>query len=321
MRVYVTQGHEKGIGLEVFFKSVLMFSRSEIQKLEFIGYRHSVETTLNNLAYPHRLTDSSIELSGSSISCQWLKEVDHSESFTALNVGMTLAEKKGVLYTLPTAKDQFPHHAGHTEYFRDFYQRQDLGMFFSSPSLMVLLLSDHVPVNKLSEVMTEELIFQRLETACRALQDWQWPLQRVLVSGLNPHAGESGLIGTEDARITNALQRLRDKTKYDVSGPYPGDTMLLEKKSAADLLVYLFHDQGLGLFKGLQGFIGSNITLGLPYPRLSPDHGTSFGLFGKNQADYRGCAFSLREAITLLEKTSHGKDSSHQGQSSQPKKR
>lgn len=321
MRVYVTQGHEKGIGLEVFFKSVLMFSQSETEKLLFIGYRKAVEDTLNLLGYPHQISDSGIRVAGTSIQCQWLEEINHSQSFTALNVGMKLAEKGGVLFTLPTAKDQFPYHAGHTEYFRDYYQRPDLGMFFSSPSLMVLLLSDHVPVNKLSEVMSEDLIFNRLDTACRALENWRWPLERILVSGLNPHAGESGLIGTEDARVSRAINRLRDKTKYDVSGPYPGDTMLLEKKSSADLLVYLFHDQGLGLFKGLQGFIGSNITLGLPYPRLSPDHGTSFGLFGKNQADYRGCAFSLREAITLLEKTSHGKDSSHQGQSSQSKKR
>jgi 4-hydroxythreonine-4-phosphate dehydrogenase len=92
--------------------------------------------------------------------------------------------------------------------------------------------------------------------------------------------------------------------------------MLLEKRTDDDLLVYLFHDQGLAGFKGLQGFIGSNITLGLPYPRLSPDHGTSFGLFGRNQADYRGCEYSLRQAITLKKKVSHGKDPGHKGKSS-----
>ncbi len=103
----------------------------------------------------------------------------------------------------------------------------------------------------------------------------------------------------------------------EVSGPYPGDTMLLEKNSKEDLLIYLFHDQGLGVFKGLQGFIGSNITLGLPYPRFSPDHGTSFALFGKNKADYRGCQFALKEALGLLKKVEHGKNSSHQSKSSQ----
>jgi 4-hydroxy-L-threonine phosphate dehydrogenase PdxA len=92
--------------------------------------------------------------------------------------------------------------------------------------------------------------------------------------------------------------------------------MLFEQRSSEDLLVYLFHDQGLGVFKGLQGFIGSNITLGLPYPRFSPDHGTSFQLFGLNKADYRGCEFSLKQAVMMLEKLSYGKNSSHKGQGS-----
>jgi 4-hydroxythreonine-4-phosphate dehydrogenase len=99
-------------------------------------------------------------------------------------------------------------------------------------------------------------------------------------------------------------------------GPFPGDTMSLEKKDPRDVLVYLYHDQGLALFKGLHGFIGSNITLGLPYPRFSPDHGTSFGLFGKNQADYRGCRFVLAQALDML-KRMYGQDSSHQSKSSQ----
>ena len=116
------------------------------------------------------------------------------------------------------------------------------------------------------------------------------------------------------------INRLRVEQVLDVSGPYPGDTMYFEKRSPQDLLVYLFHDQGLGVFKGLQGFIGSNITLGLPYPRFSPDHGTSFSLFGKNQADYRGCAYSLNEALSLRENLQHGKNPGHQGQGSQPKK-
>jgi 4-hydroxythreonine-4-phosphate dehydrogenase len=316
MKVYVTQGHEKGIGLEVFFKACLLVPKQELKSIKLLAYKSSVETTLRSLKLPFDLTSSSINLAGITIDTEWLTTVSHSESFSSLKNSMELSEHGGVLFTLPTSKDQFPTHPGHTEYFRDYYQRPDLGMFFSSPDLKVLLLSDHVAINDLSRVMTTELIYKRIFTAVDSLKGWNWPIKRLLVSGLNPHAGENGLIGNEDERISCALDRLRSAHKIDMSGPFPGDTMLLEKTSPDDLLVYLFHDQGLGVFKGLQGFIGANITLGLPYPRLSPDHGTSFALFGKNQADYRGCLYSLKLALQLLKKVSHGKNSSCQGQSS-----
>ena len=250
------------------------------------------------------------------INVTWINEINFSESFTALHLGMKLCESSGVLFTLPTSKDQFPGYPGHTEYFRAFYHRSDLGMFFSSPSLQVLLLSDHVPVKDLTKLLTEEVIARRLITALKTFELWQWPVERVLISGFNPHAGEGGLIGDEDDRIKKVIRRLNSSFKIDMAGPFPGDTMMLEKKSPKDLLVYLFHDQGLGVFKGLQGFIGSNITLGLPFPRFSPDHGTSFNLFGRNQSDYRGCEFALKEAVNMLKKVSNGKNSSNKSQSS-----
>ncbi len=315
MKVYVTQGHEKGIGLEVFFKSCLMQRQTELNKMRLLAYKRTVEETLLTLRLPFSLSADGVQVAGLHIPAGWLTHKDYSESFTALELGMKLSESGGVLYTLPTSKDQFPFSPGHTEFFRSFYRRPDLGMFFSAPKLQVLLLSDHIPINMLSETMTEELIFSRLLAALKSLSHWNWPMHRVLVSGLNPHAGEGGLIGNEDTRVSAALRRLASIVSFQMSGPLPGDTMLLEKQSDSDILVYLFHDQGLSGFKGLQGFIGSNITLGLPYPRVSPDHGTSFNLFGRNQADYRGCSFSLRQALTLLQKVSHGKDSGHKSKS------
>lgn len=313
MSVYVSQGHERGIGLEVFFKTILVLSDEELSQIHLIAFSKSVELTLKSLHIPYTLGKSHIEICGRNLKAEWQKKIDHSESHTCLVRALKLAEKNGVLFTLPTSKDQFKSAAGHTEYFRKIYRTPELGMFFSSPDLQVLLLTDHTSIKELPDVLSEEMIYRKLAHNLSVLNSWQWPLARILVSGLNPHAGENGMIGTEDKRIKAAIERLLHKNKFTVEGPYPGDTMLLEKKSRSDLLVYLFHDQGLGVFKGLQGFIGSNITLGLPYPRVSPDHGTSFTLFGKNQADYRGCAFALREAITLHRRMSHGKNSGHQG--------
>lgn len=315
MNVYVSQGHEHGIGLEVFFKSCLLLKKSDLDKIIFIGFKDTTKRTLSSICHPFKLTEDSIFLSGIRISALWQNDINHSESFSALKIGMDLAEKSGVLFTLPTSKDQFPGFPGHTEFFRSYYDQPDLGMYFSSPKLQVLLLSDHIPINSISEVMTEELIYNRLNMALKSLQKWSWPTPRVIVSGMNPHAGEQGLIGHEDKRITSAIRRIQSELKIEMSGPLPGDTMVLEQKSIQDILVYVFHDQGLGVFKGLQGFIGSNITLGLPYPRFSPDHGTSFSLFGKNQADYRGCSYALNEALKILKKVPNGKDSSHKSKS------
>lgn len=312
MKVYVTQGHEAGIGLEVFFKSCQLLSKESLSLVKLIANADSVHKTLSSLKLPFKIHPDKVELCGIKIPMIWIDKNSHSESFTALELGMKLAESSGVLYTLPTSKDQFPGYAGHTEYFRAVYHKPDLGMFFSSDKLQVLLLSDHTAVNDLSELLTEEIIYSRLKTALTSLKKWNWPTKKILISGLNPHAGEQGLIGHEDERVTKSIKRLSKEFKIDMSGPFPGDTMLFEQKSPEDLLVYLFHDQGLGVFKGLQGFIGSNITLGLPFPRFSPDHGTSFNLYGKNQADYRGCLFSLKQAVKMLKKVSNGQNSSHQ---------
>jgi 4-hydroxythreonine-4-phosphate dehydrogenase len=316
MKIYVTQGHEKGIGLEVFFKSCLMLNKVDLNQIVLLAFKQDVIDTLSTMMLPFKCHENSISLVGMAIAVQWLEIKEHGHSFTALNHGMKLAEKGGVLFTLPTSKDQFPGYAGHTEYFRAVYQQPELGMFFSSPKLKILLLSDHIPVSALASELSEEIIFGRLKNCLDTFQQWSWPIERMLVSGFNPHAGEGGLIGHEDSRVSSAIRRLRLDYKIQITGPISGDTMLLEQKSQSDLLVYMFHDQGLGIFKGLQGFIGANITLGLSYPRFSPDHGTSFALYGKNHADYRGCEYSLKEALNMLKKVSNGKNSSHKSKSS-----
>jgi 4-hydroxy-L-threonine phosphate dehydrogenase PdxA len=315
MKIQITQGHEKGIGIEVFLKACLMMSDKDLPFLEFNAYKDSVAQSLKLLKLPFEIDSKCISVCDTIIPVDWLHKKAHSQSFASLLTSMEKIQKGDVLYTLPTSKDQFPGFPGHTEYFRSHFKKPDLGMYFSSPDLKVLLLSDHLPLKDVVK-LSETVIYNRLKTSLFALVDLGATPTRILLSGFNPHAGEGGLIGDEDGRITKAIKRLRLDFKIDMSGPLPGDTMIINKKSSNDLLVYVYHDQGLGVFKSLQGFIGSNITLGLPFFRFSPDHGTSFDLYGKNIADYRGCAYSLSEALTVLKRFSHGKNSSHKGQGS-----
>jgi 4-hydroxythreonine-4-phosphate dehydrogenase len=317
MKVYVTQGHEEGIGLEVFFKTCLFLGSQDLKRITLIAFRPAVHETLLSLELPFEIQDETILLVHKHIHVLWLEEINVSPSFSALEMGMRLAETGGVLFTLPTSKDQFPGQAGHTEYFRHFYRKPDIGMYFSSPLMQALLVTDHVAIKELPDILTEERLYKSLETFCMSLKSWNWKTERILVAGLNPHAGESGIIGTEDERVKKSIKRIQDKFKIDITGPYPGDTILRERKSPEDVLVFLYHDQGLALFKGISGLIGSNISLGLPYPRFSPDHGTSFSLFGKNSADYRGCQYSLEEALKLLERLEYdGQNSGHKSKSS-----
>ncbi len=308
MKIYVTQGHEKGIGLEVFIKSLLTMTQNQISYLQLAGFKSSVQLTLDTLNLPYKLKNRSLEIVGLSLDVEWLHDYTVSESFSSLSYCMgKLENERGVLFTLPTSKNQFPEGInGHTEFFRHFYQKNNIGMFFSSPSKKMLLLSDHIPLADVTKTISKDLVYQRIHEALLSLHKWGISISNVLISGFNPHAGEGGLLGNEDERVVEAIKKLKKDFKISFSGPYPGDSFFNTAVHHADLLVYVYHDQGLAPFKATQGFIGSNISLGLPYPRLSPDHGTSFNLFGKNQADYRGCAYTLKEAYAFLKRMSHG---------------
>lgn len=153
MKVYVSQGHEKGIGIEVFLKSCLLLRSSEVSALTLLAYQPAIEETLKSLKIPYGFKSDSLSFAHVNLPTVWMKEKKVSQSFSTLELGMKLAESGGVLYTLPTSKDQFPGYPGHTEYFRQFYRRPDLGMFFSSPGLQALLLSDHVSIKELPSLV------------------------------------------------------------------------------------------------------------------------------------------------------------------------
>jgi len=315
-KVYISQGHESGIGLEVLIKSIVLLSPAEIEKLHLFTFKDSLIKTLKSLNIPFNLNERRLKIANKHLALSFLNEVDFSESFTSLTSAMKHAEANGILFTLPTSKDQFPQGAGHTEYFRKKYKSLNLGMFFSGPNSQVLLVTDHIAVKELSKTLTTTRITDTIKKSLNTLIEWNWPIKDIFIAGLNPHAGEDGLIGDEDHRVKESIHNLKKHFHKNITGPFSGDTMYNLKGHKDDLLIYLFHDQGLGVFKSLEGFIGSNITLGLSFPRFSPDHGTSFSLFEKNKADYRGCHFSLKQALTLLKRLEHGQDSSNQSKGS-----
>lgn len=210
--------------------------------------------------------------------------------------------KEGHLDALVTApidkklvhSDEFPF-KGHTEYLTQFFGNNDSLMFMVSDSLRIGLVTGHVPIQQVSSLITKERIEAKLIIMENSLRkDFGIAKPRVAILGLNPHAGDNGLIGQEDEQVIKPLVNdWRNKGKL-VFGPFPADGFFGSAQyTKYDGILAMYHDQGLIPFKTIAFENGVNFTAGLAVVRTSPDHGTAFGIAGKNQAS----EVSLREAI------------------------
>jgi 4-hydroxythreonine-4-phosphate dehydrogenase len=183
---------------------------------------------------------------------------------------------------------------GHTEYLDGLYP--GAVMAFWSERLKVALFSHHRPLREAVEAVRADALLRFLRTLEKGLKKLPGGPFRLLVAGLNPHAGEDGhLGGEEEAEIRPAVERAVSEG-IPVTGPFPPDTIFLKAAGEEDaVVVALYHDQGLIAFKLAAFAIGVNVTLGLPFVRTSPDHGTAFDIAGKGVADAR----SMEEAVRL----------------------
>lgn len=218
-------------------------------------------------------------------------------------VAATKALKEGiidVLVTAPINKNniqsedfKFP---GHTDYLGQELQGNAL-MLMVQDNLRVGLLTDHIPLNKVSSHLTEELIIQKIETIKKSLiQDFSINKPKIAVLGLNPHCGDGGVIGTEDDTIIKpTLKKIYEKGTL-VFGPFAADGFFGSNQyEKYDAVIATYHDQGLIPFKTLSFGKGVNYTAGLNKIRTSPDHGTAYEIAGKGIADYN----SFKEAVYL----------------------
>ncbi|MFN7090386.1 MAG: 4-hydroxythreonine-4-phosphate dehydrogenase PdxA [Allorhizobium sp.] len=214
---------------------------------------------------------------------------------------------KSVLYE---AGFGFP---GHTEFLADLAARAKGGsvmpvMMLAGPKLKAVPVTIHIPLKDVPGALTEDLIVDTCRIVAKDLADrFGIASPRLAVAGLNPHAGENGAIGHEDDDIIHpAIRRLRDEG-IDAFGPLPADTMFHDDaRSRYDVAICMYHDQALIPAKAL-GFDDSvNVTLGLPFIRTSPDHGTAFGLAGSGFAKET----SLIAALRMADRMAHEREAS-----------
>jgi 4-hydroxythreonine-4-phosphate dehydrogenase len=314
--VGITTGDLNGIGLECIIK---IFSDQRV--LEFCTpvvfgnnkvlnfYRKAlpeVNINYNNIKDLTKLSPKQVNIVNTweedvAITPGSLNEIGGKYAVQSL-LAATQALKENKIHALITAPihkknvktEEFPF-TGHTPFLKDFFGVKDVLMLMCADNMRVGLVTEHVPVSEIAKHITKESIISKLRLMKDSLRrDFGIDKPRIAVLGLNPHAGDEGLIGKEDDEIIRPAVIESKKSDMLVYGPYAADAFFARgNHEKFDGVLAMYHDQGLIPFKSLAKGLGINYTAGLPGVRTSPDHGTAFDIAGKDKADES----SFREAI------------------------
>lgn len=203
------------------------------------------------------------------------------------------------LVTAPIHKNNIRHndfhYTGHTPYLKDVFGAREVVMLMTAENMRVGLLSEHVPLAEAASFVTQENILSKLQTLNESLiRDFGIEKPKIAVLGLNPHAGDGGVIGQEEQQVILPVVSQAFNSGMLVFGPYSADGFFARSHHLKfDAILAMYHDQGLIPFKSLAIGAGVNYSAGLPVVRTSPDHGTAFDIAGKNIADES----SFRQAV------------------------
>ena len=332
LKIGITHGDINGIGYEVILKTLEDNRLTELCTLIVYGspkvaayHRKLTDTNINlNLigkpadANPSRV--NIINCCGDEVKVDLGKSTPTAgeASFAALERA-TQDLKEGeidALLTAPINKNNiqsnqftFP---GHTEYLEKLFGKEgDALMILANDKLRVAVVTGHVPISKVAGLLTTEKIITKIEQFNRSLQqDFGITKPRIAVLGLNPHAGDGGVLGTEEQEIIQpAIEQVRNQGIV-CFGPIPADGFFgSEHYTHYDGILAMYHDQGLIPFKTLAMENGVNFTAGLPIVRTSPDHGTAYDKAGKNQANPTSLRQALYMAIDIVKQRNSNNDS------------
>jgi 4-hydroxythreonine-4-phosphate dehydrogenase len=216
-------------------------------------------------------------------------------------VGAIQRGQAAALVTAPIHKEAFAaagvHHPGHTEMLQALAGGAPVRMMLANHELRVVLVTIHLSLRKAIDAVTFDAVLQTLRIAQRSRRLWGAERPRIAVAGLNPHAGEGGLFGHEEQTIIAPAVAAAVAEGIDAHGPYAPDTVFMRaRRGEFDLVIAMTHDHGLIPVKYLGVEQGVNVTLGLPFVRTSPDHGTAFDIVGKGLADPSSLIAALRWA-------------------------
>jgi len=274
--------HKKALGLENFTLTGI----------------NSPDEARGNKAYVINCVDENIRVElGKSTESAGL------DSFKALKAATDALEagKIDALVTGPVNKQNIQHsefnYSGHTEYLQARFKVDEVMMLLVSNLLKVGLVTGHVPISAVSSMLSIDLLVAKLKILSRSLLvDFGIRNPRIAVLGLNPHAGDDGLLGSDEQKVIGPAITQAKKLGISAFGPFAADGFFgAGRFKRFDAVLAMYHDQGLAPFKSLSMDTGVNFTAGLPVVRTSPAHGTAYELAGKNEAS----ADSFRNALYL----------------------
>jgi 4-hydroxythreonine-4-phosphate dehydrogenase len=316
--VGITHGDINGIGYEVIIKALTDPAINDICVPVVYGSPkvaayHRKALDINNFSFNNiRSVEEANHRRANLVNClddnvhvELGKSTPHGGECALASLEKAVADLKegklDVLVTAPIDKHNMQSDAfkfpGHTEYLRSKFESDDSLMFMISESFKIGLVTGHVPLNKVSEMITEESVLKKIMLMNHSLLfDFGIRKPKIAVLGLNPHAGDNGLIGREESEsIIPAVQKAQ-KEGILAYGPFPCDGFFgAGSFNKFDGILAMYHDQGITPFKALSFDTGVNFTAGLPVVRTSPVHGTAFQIAGKGEASES----SFRHAIYL----------------------
>jgi 4-hydroxythreonine-4-phosphate dehydrogenase len=296
-RIGITLGDPRGVGPEVAAAAARTFTAAAAH-LVFIGPSGTVADggAVEAIRTGHWPGGSDAALAGALAG----EAID-----TAIR--LALAGDIDAIVTAPI--DKYALHAGgydfpgHTEMLASRTGAGDVVMLMAAErttlggALRVVLATTHIPLARVPLAVTADLLVRQARTTARGLRDgWAMAQPRLALCALNPHASDGGLFGDEEARIYAPALAVMAAEGIDVRGPIPADTVFLRAaRGEFDAVIAPYHDVGMAAFKTAAFGSGVNVTLGLPFPRTSPDHGTALDIAGRGVAD----PSSMHEALVL----------------------
>lgn len=302
----ITLGDPSGIGPEVVARALTKPSIRRLGPFVLIGelaiYRKYAPSLRKDCAF---FDLKSMPLSG------WkpgkISRASGRSALNALNKSVELLKRKQIaaLVTAPVSKEAIgmtrPSFHGHTEFLADAFGAKIVGMMFVADRLRTIIVTRHLPISQVPRAINSKNILQTIELTDQALRKmFKLKNPTIGVCGLNPHAGEGGTIGREEiVKVIPAIRKAR-RHRINVLGPFAADTLFAPVTTRGfDAIVAMYHDQGLIPVKTLCLHHLVNLTIGLPFIRTSPAHGTAFDIAGKNKADPSSMCAAIKLAAEL----------------------
>lgn len=306
----ITLGDPAGVGPEILVKS---FPFLERLKANFVVFGDSALikalTKSYQLSLPSNL--AMINLSKVKIIPGHPTKESHLAAVKYVETALEEVLKGEIsgLVTLPLSKESFKvaglSYRGHTEFLAEKLEAKSFCMSFYGKKLKVSLATTHLPLKKVSESLNSERVFEIAKLSYDFLKKIKRIRENIKIAlcGINPHAGEGGLLGEEEKEILTPVVTKAKEEGIPLYGPYPADSLFYwALKGRFDYIIAMYHDQGLVPFKMLHFKDGVNLTLGLPVVRTSPVHGTAYDIAGKGLADPTSFQASVNLALKLAKR-------------------